>query len=77
MLERVPYWVLISALFIPGPVIMASFLGATPLQIALSPLAGALVGFVAAYFILRDYKLPISATWADARASILRKNSQT
>lgn len=68
MLDRVPYWLLISALFTPGPILMASFLGGTPIVIALSPLGGALVGLIAAYFILRDHKLTLSATWADVRA---------
>ena len=73
MLDRVPYWMLISALFTPGPLIMASFFGGTPLQIALSPVGGAFIGFIASYFILRDYKLSLSATWADVRKAMLRK----
>ena len=73
MLDRVPYWMLISALFTPGPLILASAFGATSIQIALSPVGGMLVGFIAAYFILRDYKLSLSATWADVKEAGLRK----
>jgi hypothetical protein len=68
MLDRVPYWLLLAALFVPGPVLIASFLGAPPVVIAMAPLGGALAGLVAAYAILRESKLTLSATWADVRA---------
>jgi hypothetical protein len=53
--------------------ILASYFGATPIQIALSLVGGALVGFIASYFILRDYKLSLGATWAEVRKAMVRK----
>ena len=73
MLDRVPYWILVSALFVLGPLILASYFGATPILIALSLVGGALVGFIASCFILRDYQLSLSATWADVRKAMVRK----
>ena len=59
MLDRVPYWLLMSLLFVPGPLIIAMFTGAGGLVMVLAPIGGAIIGLGVARALLREHKASV------------------
>jgi hypothetical protein len=66
-LDRIPFWLLVAFLGVPGPFLAAVMFGGSPLQIMLTPIVGALMGVIVAYTFLREKKRPFSATWGEMR----------
>ena len=73
MLDRVPYWLLMVLLFVPGPFIIAVYSGGG-LAMVLAPIGGAIIGLGVARLMLREHKLPFTATWGEVRPRMTAKS---
>jgi hypothetical protein len=73
MLDRMPYRVLMALLFVPGPCIIAMVSNVGREVMMLAPFGGAMIGLGVAYVLLREHKLPFTATWGDVRQKLAAK----
>jgi hypothetical protein len=50
------------------------FTGAGGLVMVLAPMGGAMIGLVVARYLLRDHRLPFTATWGEVRPRLAAKS---